>query len=108
MFDSIQKSSGMIESQISEKKATANEFFNQIPVSGVRDSVTSKGNEEVGLSMFGSIKSDKSQNQSMEFQPKESMKSVPPKEEIGFSMFQSKNSEQNSVKSGKSIKKEEA
>ena len=58
--------------------------------------------------MFGSIKSDKSQNQSMEFQLKESMKSVPPKEQVGFSMFQSKNSEQNSVKSGKSIKKEEA
>jgi hypothetical protein len=62
----------------------------------------------VGFSQFGSVRSSqKSQNQSIEFGPKESIKSVQ-KEEIGLSMFGSvKGSENHSVKSGKESKKDE-
>ena len=45
MFESIQKSSGMIEDSSikDQKKITTNDFFNQVPVSGIRESNISKG-----------------------------------------------------------------
>jgi hypothetical protein len=69
MFESMQKSD-VLGSQVSitdKKLEKSNEFFNQVPNSGVQKR---ESQEEIGLSMFGSVKSDKSENQSVNFQPK--------------------------------------